>query len=292
MDLMKFFQKKPRDDKKSELSTKKETSEEIPQKIYIDFFKRILTDTVYDESIRNIFFKNPNHVSKSQMMSVLDTSVDEESKTGRIFPPPQRAHTMIGLKRLDNIQSCLEDVMKNNIEGDIIETGVWRGGATIFIRMFLKEYNITDKIVYVADSFEGLPKPDPVKYPKDVNDIHHTFDFLKISSEDVQNNFKSYNLLDDQVKILKGWFKDTTQNPPFKKLSILRLDGDMYSSTWEVLENLYDKLSIGGYLIIDDYGAITNCREAVNYFRTKRNIHEPIEQIDWTGIFWKKTQNV
>jgi len=292
MGLMKFFRKKQVNIEKSYSSSKKEIKEEISRKIYNDFFKRILTDTVYDDSIRNIFFKNPNLISKSQMMSVLEKPVDEESETGKVFPPPQRAHTMIGLKRLENIQFCLEDVIKNNIEGDVIETGVWRGGATIFMRMILKEHNITDKIVYVADSFEGLPKPDPTKYPKDEDDIHHTFDFLKISSEDVQNNFKSYNLLDDQVKILKGWFKDTTKNPPFEKLSILRLDGDMYSSTWEVLENLYDKLSIGGYLIIDDYGAIPNCREAVNDFRSQRNIHESIKQIDWTGIFWKKTQNV
>jgi hypothetical protein len=266
-------------------------NEEIPARIYLDFIKRILTDTIYDDSIRNIFFKNPNLISKSQIMSILEKPLDEESETGKAFPPPQRAHTMIGIKRLNNIQFCLEDVIKNNIEGDLIETGVWRGGATIFMRMILKIYNITDKIVYVADSFEGLPKPDPIKYPKDKDDIHHTFDFLKVSSEDVKKNFESYNLLDNQVAILKGWFKDSMKNPPFDKLSLLRLDGDMYSSTWEVLENLYDKLSVGGYLIIDDFGAIPSCREAVNDFRSHKNIREPIQQIDWTGIFWKKTQN-
>ena len=220
------------------------------------------------------------------MTLTLDKSIDEERLAGKIWP--EKAHTMIGLKRLNNIQFCVEEVIKNNIKGDMIETGVWRGGAVIFMRMLLKHYNISDKMVYVADSFEGLPKPDHVKYPKDVDDKHHTFDFLRVSLEEVQNNFKAYGLLDNQVKFLKGWFKDTTKNPPFKQLSILRLDGDMYSSTWEVLENLYDKLAIGGYLIVDDYGAIVNCREAINDFREQYNIKEPIQKIDWTGIYWKK----
>ena len=276
----------------NKLKNNYKTKEKTQRNTYIDFFKRILTDTVYDESMKERFFKNSNIVSESEMISVLETPVCEHSLIGNIWPPSQMVYTMIGLKRLDNIQFCIENVIKNNIEGDLIETGVWRGGATIFMRMLLKEYGISDKIVYVADSFEGLPKPDPIKYPKDEGDIHYTFDFARVSLENVQNNFKSYDLLDEQVRFLKGWFKDTTKNPPFDKLSILRLDGDMYSSTWEVLENLYDKLSIGGYLIIDDYGAIPNCRQAVNDFRSQRNIHEPIEQIDWTGIFWKKTQNV
>lgn len=256
------------------------------QKIKIDFFKRILTDTVYDESIRRIFFKNVNLITKSQMISTLDEPIDKEKLTGKIWS--ENAHTMIGLKRLNNIQFCVEEVIKNDIKGDMIETGVWRGGAVIFMRMLLKHYNVNDKIVYVADSFEGLPKPDHIKYPKDIDDRHHTFDFLRVSLEEVQSNFKVYNLLDNQVKFLKGWFKDTTKNPPFKQLSILRLDGDMYSSTWEVLENLYDKLTVGGYLIVDDYDAIINCREAINDFREQHDIKEPIQKIDWTGIYWKK----
>lgn len=258
------------------------------KKNYFDFFKRILTDTVYDNSTEERFFKNSNIVSESEMISVLKKSVCEHSLIGSIWPPSQSVYTMIGLKRLDNIQFCVENVIFDNIEGDLIETGVWRGGATIFMRMLLKEYGISDKIVYVADSFEGLPKPDPIKYPKDEGDIHHTYDFARVSLENVQNNFKSFNLLDEQVRFLKGWFKDTTKNPPFDKLSILRLDGDMYSSTWEVLENLYDKLSIGGYVIIDDYSNLIHCREAVEDFRSQRKISEPIQKIDWSGIFWKK----
>ena len=198
-----------------------------------------------------------------------------------------RAETMIGLMRLENLQFCVEDVLKKNIEGDLIETGIWKGGACIFMRAILNEYEDKERIVYCADSFEGLPQPDPM-YPKDENSSLHLWSELKINLEEVKENFKKYGLLDDQVKFLKGWFKDTTKNPSFEKLSVLRLDGDMYSSTWEVLENLYEKLSGDGYLIIDDYGAVPGCKAAINDFRRQNQIQEPIQTIDWTGVYWKK----
>ncbi len=253
--------------------------------VYLNFCKRVLTDTVYDDSLQERFFTDPKGISESEMISVLNLKADVPSTVGNFWP--QRAHTMIGLKRLDNLQLCLEDVLQNNIPGDFIETGVWRGGASIFMRLLLKEYKIKDRTVYVADSFEGLPKPDLSRYPADENDTHYKEDFLRVSLEEVKNNFKKYGVLDGQVKFLKGWFKDTTKNPPFEKLSILRLDGDMYGSTWEVLENLYDKLFSGGYVIIDDY-ALSGCRSAVNDFRFKNNIQDPIQTIDWSSIFWKK----
>jgi hypothetical protein len=106
---------------------------------------------------------------------------------------------MIGLKRLDNIQFCIENIIKNNIEGDLIETGVWRGGATIFMRAVLAAYDITDRRVFVADSFEGLPKPNENKYPADKSDLHHTKEFLAVSIDDVKANFEKYGLLDDRV---------------------------------------------------------------------------------------------
>jgi hypothetical protein len=202
---------------------------------------------------------------------------------------PKQAHTMIGMKRLDNIQFCVEDVLNNNIEGDLIETGVWRGGAVIFMRAILKAYGVEDRIAWAADSFEGLPMPDPEKYPADKDDRHHEFSELAISLEQVQSNFAKYDLLDNQVKFLKGWFRDTLPNAPIKKLSVLRLDGDMYESTMDALVHLYPKLSIGGYIIVDDYGAIQQCRDAVHDYRNNHSINEEIKPIDWTGVYWQRT---
>jgi len=195
---------------------------------------------------------------------------------------------MIGLMRLENLQFCVEDVIKQNVAGDLIETGTWRGGACIFMKLILKKYGINDRTVFVADSFEGLPKPDIENFPQDAGDKHYTRNDLKISLDEVKNNFKMYGMLDGQVKFLKGWFKDTLKQPPFEKISILRLDGDMYGSTMDVLENLYDRLSIGGYLIVDDY-SLKACKEAVHDFRRENKIKETINPIDSFGVYWKKT---
>ena len=210
---------------------------------------------------------------------------EEERNHGKIWPG--YADTMIGLKRLNNLQSCIETVIQDNIQGDFIETGVWRGGSCIFMRAMLAEFGIKDRKVYVADSFEGLPKPEPEKYPEDKDDTLYLHDILSVSLEEVKNNFKRYDLLDEQVVFLKGWFKDTLPIAPIKQLAILRLDGDMYSSTIDSLSHLYPKLEEGGFCIIDDY-ALHNCKQAVDDFMRENNIDSPITQIDWTGVYWRK----
>src|SRR5262249_42248392 len=126
---------------------------------------------------------------------------------GRDWPPT--AHTMIGLKRLDNLQFCVEDVLTRNVPGDLMETGVWRGGACIFLRALLRAHGVRDRRVWVADSFEGLPAPNAEKYPHDAQDLLHTVPYLAVSLEQVQANFERYGLLDEQVCFLKGWFRDT-----------------------------------------------------------------------------------
>lgn len=236
--------------------------------MYLELLKKCVLDMIYSPKIINT---NTNATSKQ---------IDE----GLYWP--DRAHTMIGYKRLTNVQELFEDVIKNNIEGDLMETGVWRGGCTIFMKGMCEYYKQNRK-VYVADSFAGLPPPN-ARYPADVHDICHTFKELAISYDTVVNNFKKYDLYDDKVIFLKGFFEDTLKKDLDVKLSILRLDGDMYSSTIQVLESMYDKVTDGGYVIIDDYGALSNCKAAVDDFRKVRNIDNEITWIDWTGIYWKK----
>jgi O-methyltransferase len=195
---------------------------------------------------------------------------------------------MIGRKRLDNLQSCVESVLTEGVEGDFIETGVWRGGSCIFMRAILAAHGVHDRRVFVADSFAGLPEPDGDKYPEDKGDTHHIHDRLAISREQVAANFEKYGLLDDQVVFLKGWFKDTLPNAPIEKLAVLRLDGDMYESTMDALESLYPKLSPGGYCIIDDY-SLPGCEKAVADYRARHGIEDEIQTIDWTGSYWQKS---
>ena len=195
---------------------------------------------------------------------------------------------MIGRARLDSLHECVVDVIRNRVSGDLIETGVWRGGATIFMRAVLEAYGDTERSVWVADSFRGLPKPDAERYPADSGDAFWTMSELAIPVEDVRANFRKFGLLDDRVRFLEGWFRDTLPSAPIDSLSIIRLDGDMYESTMDGLRHLYPKLSVGGYLIVDDFGAVPACKAAVEDYRAEHGIAEPIRQIDWTGVYWKR----
>lgn len=199
------------------------------------------------------------------------------------------AETMIGVARLDNLQACVTEVLRDGVPGDLIETGVWRGGASIFMRAVLKAYGISDRTVWVADSFAGLPKPDPVRYPADADDELWKASALAVPLADVKANFAAYGLLDEQVRFLVGWFRDTLPAAPVERLAVLRLDGDLYQSTTEALSALYPRLSPGGYVIVDDYGAMESCRRAVDDFRAHHAIADPIEPIDWTGVYWRRT---
>ena len=242
--------------------------------LYLDLMKRVLMNSIY---------RDPN-------IAEGPTEFDEETRaTGSDWP--RDAHTMIGLKRLENIQTCAEQVIRDGIPGDFIETGVWRGGACIFMRAILKAHNVTDRFVWVADSFEGLPSPNVEKFPEDDAAWLSTVDYLAVPIETVQANFSAYGLLDDQVKFLKGWFRDTLPSAPVERLALLRLDGDMYESTTDALVNLYPKLSPGGYCIIDDYGAFYSCKKAVHDYREAHEIHEPVQEIDWGGVYWQKLAN-
>jgi hypothetical protein len=152
----------------------------------------------------------------------------------------------------------------------------------------LKAYNITDRRVFVADSFDGLPIPNSEKYPKDADSLLYKTRGLAVSLEEVQSNFRRYGILDEQVCFLKGWFKDTLPTVPTSQLAIIRLDGDMYESTMDGLVNLYPKLSVGGYVIVDDYGALESCKAAVDDYRRDNKIIDEIVGIDWTGVYWKR----
>jgi O-methyltransferase len=134
----------------------------------------------------------------------------------------------------------------------------------------------------------AFPKPRGA-YAADVGDKHWEYSGdLGVSVEQVKANFSRYGLLDDQVRFLKGWFSETLPSAPIERLAILRLDGDMYESTMDALRALYPKLSIGGFAIIDDYGALPQCRQAVEDYRREQGIVESIQTIDWSGVYWQR----
>ncbi len=200
---------------------------------------------------------------------------------------PFSALTMVGLERLDDLQACVESVVADGVEGDVIEAGTWRGGAAILARATLDSLGADDRTVVLADSFQGLPEPDEGTFPEDVDLDLSRVDFLSAASEEVQSNFARFGL-EQGIELVRGFFSETLPGLRDHRWSVVRLDGDTYEATWIGLDSLYPALSRGGYLIVDDYGLIPECRAAVENFRREHGITEQIEKADWNGVRWRR----
>jgi O-methyltransferase len=268
-----------------------------PAELYLDLLKKCLTRSIFGEKYRSLPADNHNLLLKTvgkwlanQDLQIVRAARFDQHAREEGLDWPEEGETMIGLIRLQNLQDCITDVVQQNVPGDLIETGVWRGGAGIFMRAVLKALGDTERTVWLADSFEGLPPPSPDLYPADKGaDFHLSNDVLGVSLEEVKANFARYELLDDRVRFLKGWFKDTLPAAPIEKLSVLRLDGDLYESTMTALESLYPKLSIGGYAIVDDYApSVPCCVQAVDDYRRAHDITEEMVSTGDYGVFWKR----
>ena len=216
-------------------------------RLYLDLMKRCLTRTAFHERIREVICRRGS-VPRLLMRPVL--AVLRLMGCTLCQGWPADAETMIGLKRLENILARVTGAIRRAVPGDLIETGVWR-------------------TVWVADSFEGLPKPDPDKYPADAAEegkaAFYKFDQLAVSEEQVR-----------EMRFLKGWFRDTLPTIP----------------ATQTLTGSYPKLSPGGYCLIDDDGGIPASRNAVEDYRSREGIREPVQSVDRTGVFWQKAGRV
>jgi len=201
------------------------------------------------------------------------------------------AFTLVGQRRLDSLQEQIESIIQEAIPGDLIEAGVWRGGACIFMRGVLRVLGDDTRRVIVADSFQGLPRPDVATYPTDAGDAHYLRSELCVDQQAVTTNFSRFGLLDDRVEFVPGWFRDTLPGLRGRQWSLVRLDGDMYESTILGLRHLYPHLSPGGYLISDDYGdpgKVLQAKKAVDDYRAEQGITEKMNWIDGRAIYWRK----
>lgn len=241
--------------------------------LYLDLLERTVSNWIYGDA-------------RNQLGHLLPFS-EETRRVGRDIPA--QAHTMIGLRRLRHLRVMAEDALRRGVAGDFVETGVWRGGACILLAGVLKAHQDGTRRVVVADSFEGLPPPDP-RYDKDALSA---FDFhlrpeLAVGLDEVKSNFDRYALLDERVVFLKGYFRDTLPTYAQGPIAVLRLDGDLYSSTMDALAHLYDRVSPGGCIIIDDYGVVIDARRATLDFRLARGITVPMMAVDGDAVFWHK----
>jgi O-methyltransferase len=267
--------------------------------MYLDLLKKILTRVIAHEVLvpvtdgrwtwRNALRRRLSRLLARRGYCIARPARFDFSARAEGTDWPAEAETMVGLKALDNIQYCIVEALKNNVPGDLIETGVWRGGACIFMRAVLKAAADNERRVWVADSFEGLPKAS-MEADRQSQQASSASEWrqLAVSVDEVKSNFRKYGLLDSQVHFLKGWFKDTLPAAPIDRLAVIRLDGDMYESTWDALSALYPKLSSRGFLIVDDYYTWPVCKEAVDEYRRRFGVFEELTRVDQARVFWQK----
>lgn len=261
--------------------------------LYLDLMKRCLTFLLWDArdgAIEETQWRRPI-ASLAVLLRRFARRHERAPRSLREFgfDWPAMAFTMIGQARLTNVQDCVEDVLRRGTPGDLIEAGVWRGGVPIFMRAILRAHGVRDRVVWAADSFRGLPVPDVDAYPEDRGYDLSVWESLAVPLAEVRANFERFGLLDEQVRFLEGWFKDTLPDAPIERIAVMRLDGDLYESTMDSLGSLYPKLSPGGYAIIDDYFSAPPCRAAVDAYRRDHGITDEIHKVDWSGAYWQRS---
>jgi len=263
------------------------------QSSYLSLLNNVLTASLYPESAWLLL--KPSDAPGKRIRAAICKALARRGYglvKFRPFDPEKRekgldwpmfGYSMAGRLRLENIRFCLERVQNEGIPGDFVECGVWRGGASIFAKGVLNYLSDETRKVWLCDSFQGMPaqraedKVDP--------DIVGR---VAASLEDVRANFGRFGLLDDRVEFVKGWFCDSLPAAPIKTISVLRLDGDYYSSTMDALSSLYDKVSPGGFVIVDDYHAFKSCEQAITDFCEQRQIKPALVKIDDTAVYFQK----
>jgi len=196
---------------------------------------------------------------------------------------PLQGLTMVGLGRLDDLQACVETLVADGVDGDVIEAGAWRGGASLLVRATLDALG-DDRTVWVADSFQGFPEAAD----DDAEGLRlSAFDFLAVPLDEVRKSFARLGC-DRGVELVPGFFADTLPALSGRRWSLIRLDADTYEPTRLALASLYPGLAVGGYVVVDDYGSFPDCRRAVDEFRSEHGIAEPLEPIDFSGARWRR----
>jgi hypothetical protein len=268
--------------------------------LYLDLLAGCLTRELFlDEEVRNVDLRQWPGGEPSGLRDLLREqrwrvvragAAPDVRAVGNDWPP--HAETMVGQARLANVRSLVQTALADDIPGDLVETGVWRGGTSIYMRAILAAAGSTDRTVVACDSFEGLPEADGDRFAMDVPLRLHEHSALAVSLDQVKANFDSYGLLDDQVRFVPGWFRDTLPGLAgelsARGIAVLRLDGDMYESTIDGLTHLEPLVAPGGFVIVDDYAGIDACRQAVTDYRDAQGITADIHPVDWTAVWWRK----
>lgn len=200
-----------------------------------------------------------------------------------------------GRARMLLMDSLARQVLSAGVPGDFVEAGVYRGGMSVYLAGLLRALGGGERRLWALDSFKGCPAPEDLlgsrfaRAPQARDDARWAGRYA-CSIDSVRSHFAQHDLLDDRVRLVQGMFHETLPSTEIERVSLLHIDADLYSSTAEVLEHLYPKLSPGGFVVFDDYG-FPECRRAVHDLRSALAVTTPIRlaATRWPVAYWQKT---
>lgn len=170
-----------------------------------------------------------------------------------------------------------------HVPGDIVETGTWKGGSFAAMAKAWNQFDTCGRTLWAFDSFQGLPKitHDDLEQHGGKNGSKGLFAATRQQFDMTMGNILTTDvysrlLSTGKINVVEGWFNETTPNAAISQIAFLRLDGDLFSSTWDVLTSFYHLVAPGGYVYIDDYFVFNGCLKAVNLFRQQNKIYEPL----------------
>lgn len=245
------------------------STEQLTRDAYLETIKRAVTNYHYlggESSFEQ--FRCVNHYDLERGEWMVD--------------PDSRPLTLLRKGQLDLIERAVAHIAQRNVAGDLMEAGIWRGGAIVLMRALLNAYGLAGRKVIAADSFTGIPLNT-----RATNDpVDQWSDRWVASLDEVRRNIARFGLLDDRIEFVPGLFADSLKGFTGRRLALLRLDSDSYDSVETSIEHLYPMLSPGGVIIIDDWH-LPGCRMAVEDYRARYAINDPVQEFD-ANAFWTK----
>lgn len=256
------------------------------KKKYLDKFKNLMNQDGYNKMIKYIdkYMRNICYLHYTKQI------------------PNIYIYSMLSIEGLANIENSTKQILQNNIPGDFVECGVWRGGTGIIIKKILQQFNDKKRKIFLLDSYEGMENLEKSNTLTEndkldelcsyiLNDAEKYFNrkLIETDYDEVIKNLKHFDCYDKNTILLKGWFNDKFPFDTIERISFLRLDCDYYYPTKVCLEKLYNKISKGGIIILDEYYLeFMGEKNAVDEFRTKNNITSKIIPVDNNIGYWIK----
>ena len=255
------------------------------------------------QSIKKLLKLFSYEIKKIHKSNNLTFNSEQKNNFEYFYKLCEKESLNVSKERFLSLYQSINYICKNNISGDFVECGVFKGGSAMMMAYALQEFNLNNKNnkkIWLYDTFEGMANPG--KHDENILNQKAILELKRIKKEENKKDiwaFSSINYVDqnilktgiarENIVFVKGLVENTLNEKKPNEISLLRLDTDFYESTKIELETLYPLLVKGGILIVDDYGHWKGCKKAVDeFFQDKKNIF--FQQIDYSGIIGVKTK--